>query len=248
LTVPDRSGMTSPIELSEAVPGGGGSGLTQTDFAHGSLVFHYRQLMVPVASLDPFRVTERARLGMCKPCPVYLKCWSCPGLNTGYDAYNERGYEKCLLYLMWVDIDWEAQVGDRYASVLETYGSLASYMTMYGRMLEAQLNGKEMIDGRCAVCRTCTMAESPPRPCAYPDDQRSSLEALGINVIKLSKHFFDHPLQWYREGRSIPSYVSVVHGLLTDAPEPDGMIAAPNVGDEAEEWLARWVSHPAADH
>jgi hypothetical protein len=214
----------------------------QRDIVHGDRVLHFRQTMVDVAALDRFRVSEKGRSAMCTPCTVHLKCWSCPGLNEGYGAYNPNGYGKCLLYLLWVDIDWSACTGDPYRHLLDAYGDVASYMTLYGRMLEERLNGKEMIDGRCAVCRVCTAAQSPPRPCIYPDEQRSSLEALGINVAMLSRQVLDHRLEWYREGVRTPAYVSVVHGLLTDAPKPPEMIFDADVSARARDWLHRWVT------
>lgn len=209
-------------------------------------MFH-RQALVPLGYLDRFRVSEHARSALCAPCPVHLKCWSCPDQNDGYDAYNDGGYTQCLVYMFWTETGPVPPATDAYQAVLGAYGAIASYITHYGRMLEARLNGKEMIDGRCAVCRVCTAAETPARPCAYPADQRSSMEALGINVGRLSKEIFHHRLQWYRKNARMPSYVSVLHGLLTNSTELPVVEFDPSLSAAASEWLDRWMAG-STDH
>jgi predicted metal-binding protein len=215
-------------------------GVVRHEFHHEAAAVHYAQALVAATELDRFRVTEGTRLALCEPCPVYLRCWACPGQNDGFASYAGRPYLYCLLYLFWIEVDAVEAIDAPFEAVLGAYAKIASFATQFGRMMEARLGGKEMIDGRCAVCRTCTAAESPPRPCAYPSDQRSSLEALGINVGRLAHAVFGHELRWYRRGRSVPPYVTVVHGLITDVVPPPGVPEVEGISERATEWLDRW--------
>jgi hypothetical protein len=207
----------------------------------------FRQALVPIGYLDKFRVSEHARSALCTPCPVHMKCWSCPDQNDGYNAYHDGAYSHCLVYLFWTDVGEIPSHADPYQVVLDAYATVASYITHYGRDLERRLSGKEMIDGRCAVCRVCTAAETPARPCAYPESQRSSLEALGINVTRLSNDIFDHRLHWYHKNVRTPAYVTVVHGLLTNTTTLPDAEFEPALATRASDWLDEWRAG-APDH
>lgn len=211
---------------------------------HEGARMHYRHLAIPTEQLAKFSQQETARIHNCMPCGIYRKCWACPGLNGGFDDYNSEAWPRVLLYSFWIDIDYDPDPACSYASVQRSYQRIAPYALQYGAHLERQLGGKLMIDGRCAVCRTCTAALDPPQPCAFPEKLRSSLEALGFNVAGISKHLLDHPLDWHidhGDGRKhIPQQVAVVHGLLTYAEEPPEPLFEPWISEEATAWIQQW--------
>jgi predicted metal-binding protein len=217
------------------------------DFAieHEGVQLHYRQVSVPVERLlSEFTVTETNRLHNCTSCGIFLKCWACPGMNDPFTAYNSRNWPKVLLYTFWRDVAYDSDPTRSYASVQQAYQSVAPFALQYGATLERELDGKLMIDGRCAVCRVCTAAMDPPRPCAYPDKLRSSLEALGFNVIRISKLLLEHPLEWHvdRPGgrKRTPGVISVVHGVLTFEDEPDEPPFEAWMSDAATAWIRNW--------
>jgi predicted metal-binding protein len=221
----------------------------RSSLRHEGAHVEYHHHLVPVGLLTSrYMVRENTRLSNCEPCGVYNKCWSCPGLNQGFPAYNDDNFSNVLLYSFWVDLEPvdESDTRPSYARVQAAYAVVAPLALQYGNYLEQQFGGKLMIDGRCASCKVCTAALDPPLDCAYPDKLRSSLEALGFDVIRVSNNILKHPLKWHVDrglGRSkmIPAYVTVVHGLLTHmTEEPTQPYFEDWMSPAATTWLRDW--------
>jgi hypothetical protein len=225
----------------------GEASLSPVFFRHEGRTVGYKHVMVDVADLERFRMKEDARLGACGPCSVRARCWACPGLNEPLAGYAAGQYRRCLLYTFFTDVTYDPPCDDPYVRVQEAYRSIASYATIYGRWLEGELNGKNIIDGKCAYCFECTAAASPPRPCAHPAQLRASLEALGLNVGRIAQELLGHELVWFvRKSGRLPAVMSVVHGMLTNVDHCETRVDAPETSDTATRWLAAWRSAPPA--
>ena len=70
----------------------------------------------------------------------------------------------------------------------------------------SQLKFKILGAGECSICEKCTYVDGVP--CRRPDDALVSLEACGIDVIKLMK---DNGLK-YNNGKNTVTYIGGIMG------------------------------------
>jgi len=191
---------------------------------------HYTHKLISYEELKNFEVSKEEKIHACThglTCANYNNCFSCPPISPNLDRYNKENYKKCLVYSFWVDWDFVIGSDNPYFHLVNANRTISPYGWKYAMVLEKKLGGKVMIDGRCPICRVCEKKKG--KPCAYPKERRSSLEAVGINATELCEKVLEHKIQWYRkENDKIiePEYLTIVHGLLTNIEvEPETIIS-----------------------
>ena len=151
--------------------------------------------------------------GLCKKvCPNYNYKWSCPPCSPSYSDYK-NGFPKALLVLFYCNLDQFHYIKTEYMKVKASNSILRSRLDRLMRELEIKYTGKMLTNGSCRLCKTCNKKNS--LPCKKPFEMRYSMEALGLNVDKITQHFFGHRLMWYKDKKA-PSYSSAVSCLLTN--------------------------------
>lgn len=197
------------------------------------LDIHYRHNMIPFSLLLKYATDERDEVeNRCKgeysrrgePCSNYGSCWGCPPHSPSLNKYNKDDWKHVLVWCMWImwdQVSEQIDSNNRYFYLMNSDRTLSPMMWKYGRKLERTLGGKMMCSGRCQVCKKCRAEQN--EPCLHPNKRRSSLEALGINVVELSREVLDHEIDWYRSWQGeieTPEYITQVYGILTDNKEP----------------------------
>ena len=142
----------------------------------------YRAAVIPVAQIE----LDAGFRNLCESnaCGQYGKCWMCP---------PDIGDIETLMKTI--------RIFD-YALVYQTVGTLEDSYDVEG-MAEAKIKHNDLTRklakmftddsfvrvlhlsaGGCHLCPVCARIDN--RPCRYPDQAISSLEAYGINVSKLA--------------------------------------------------------------
>ena len=169
------------------------------------LNIHFKHNLITVEKLKQYLVPKHLIDAFCKgeynqtklACKNYGNCYSCPPYAPSFEEIKSK---------------------NPFFVLMNAYRTLSPLMYKYGQWLERTIGGKDMIDGRCRLCKPCRLQLG--EPCRYPSKRRSSLEALGIHASKLAKEVLNHKIQWYRRVNGklvIPEYVTVIHGLLTNS-------------------------------
>ncbi len=122
---------------------------------------------------------------LCAPdkCPNYGSGWICPpGCGS---VENCRGivqrYKNALL-LQSISENVDMSRGEELQRLAETHNRLAA--ELFVRIRIEQGDAYLLTTGGCALCEKCSY---PDEPCRFPDKNRGSLSAFGINVEKLCK-------------------------------------------------------------
>ena len=206
--------------------------LYQKDFTYKTKLItfqmHYRHKLISVEQLHKFMVSDDEKNHACThglTCANYGNCYSCPPIAPSFEKYNRKGYKNCLVYCFWTDWNFSINSTNPYFKLINANRTLSPYAWKYGQLLEQRVGGKDMIDGRCNLCSICK--KKLEKPCAFPQERRSSLEAVGIDATQLCEAILEHKIQWYRKVNNQiiePSYLTVVHGLLTNSEQPEEML------------------------
>jgi len=122
----------------------------------------------------------------CNPeeCPQYASCWSCPPGAGSFEECRERIAScSCGVVVQTVregvdfnDVETLAEIRTLHNGRLD---ELADAVRGEGEGVYA------FTTGGCRVCPTCTY---PDEPCRYPQKQRLSLSAHGVDVAALCEH------------------------------------------------------------
>ena len=205
--------------------------LYQKDFVYETpkikFNMHYKHKMISVADLDKFMVDDETKIKHCtyhKPCNNFGNCYSCPPVAPRLEKYNP-GYKNCLVYAFWVDWDFKINSDNVYFKLINANRTVSPYAWKYGQKLEKTLGGKIAIDGRCPICIKCM--KKLGKPCAFPKQRRSSVEAIAIHATNLCEEVLQHKIEWYKkvDGKIVePRYISVIHCFFTDAEQPKEML------------------------
>jgi predicted metal-binding protein len=194
---------------------------------------HYKHQLISFETLKEFLISDEAKNAACQHglvCSNRNACFSCPPFAPSLEKYNTENHKNCLVYAFWVDWNFTMKSDNPYFHLINSNRTVSPYIYHYGQILEQVLGGKDCIDGRCRLCDPCMLKLK--KPCAFPKQRRSSLEALGIDASSLSSKVLQHPIQWYTKNNgniTTPQYITAIHGLLTDITnEPDHMIRQNN--------------------
>ena len=192
---------------------------------HITFSIHYRHKLVSKERLKEFLVSDKDSLCVGRiPCSNYRSCWSCPPYAPNLDKYSQN-YNYGLVYCFWTDWNFKINSTNPYFKLLNANRTLSPLAWHYGQKLERILGGKDAIDGRCPICRTCEKVHN--RPCKYPKQRRSSMEAIGLDATLISQEILNHKIEWYRKVNDKiiePRYLTVIHTLFTNSLQPKEMI------------------------
>ena len=138
-------------------------------------------------------------------CGQYGKNWTCPPAVQSIDAFRREmaSYDTCLIlyqvYSLKSSFDWKgmmagsADFNDRLLAMkkeLETRFPRVKFM-----MLGA---------GGCRLCDPCAYVAG--EPCRNPDDAMISMEACGMDVMRLMK---DNDLKYYN-GKNTVTFIGAI--------------------------------------
>lgn len=152
----------------------------------------------------------------CKQCPNYGRLWSCPPFSFSPEGLWAQ-YGTLLLQCRVIPVPQELQA--RTLSQQEINEQSRALLQPQKRAmlqellaLEQQIPGSVALDaGSCDRCSACTRPEG--LPCRHPNLLRYSVEALGGDVCKALKLYFDKEILWGKEGH-LPPYYVLLGGLL----------------------------------
>ena len=152
----------------------------------------------------------------CRLCPNYGKLWSCAPYDfSPADIWQK--YSTLLLQCRVIPVPealqrqtlCQQEINEQSRALLQPH-KRAMLQEMLA--LERQFPGSLALDaGSCARCASCTRLEG--HPCRHPEALRYSVEALGGDVCKALKLYFDKEILWGMDGH-IPAYYLLLGGLL----------------------------------
>lgn len=136
---------------------------------------------------------------LCKSCPNYGAKWSCPPFET------PCGYRKFpTVRLLLRRVAASGAIADAYDA--ERAGFDAEILAA-----ESALGGLGMYAGSCILCGTCARASG--RACLHPDKMRTSLEAVGFDVSKISREIFGIGIEWGADSRK-PRFATLLGAVF----------------------------------
>lgn len=155
-------------------------------------------------------------LKCCQLCRNYNKTWECSPRD-----YDVEDYWNSFKNIKLIAIKLNYNKDFRKKSYTSEELNYIIKNTMYAerklfkkelKELEKIYNGEYLYSGQCDLCPTC--AKKVDEPCRFPDLRRSSIEAVGGNVIKTTRDFFGFDLKWIENDQKIPEYLTLVFAIL----------------------------------
>lgn len=152
---------------------------------------------------------------MCAQCGSYGRVWSCPPFERELDL---RGYKTVRLFGS--QAFFEAELRERVMTAEERKRVTAQVLDeMWAELLprlyklERRNAGSRIFTGRCRLCRPAPCSRVEGRPCRHPDEVRSSLEAVGFDVVKTARDLLGIELLWSTDGH-LPEYVMLITAIF----------------------------------
>ena len=157
----------------------------------------------------------------CQICPGHGKTWSCPPLSFKPEELWAN-YDSVLLQCRVIPVPQELQEAtfpseqlNRSSKALLRHDKQSMLLEMLD--LEKQFPGSMALSaGSCDVCAEGTCTRLQEDPCRNPGMMRYSIEALGGDVGKALKLYFDKEILWGKDGHMPPYYI-LLGGLLKKA-------------------------------
>lgn len=195
---------------------------------------------VKASVIESRRLTEyedRKEIGkLCEACPAYGGKWSCPPYSPAFSGYALEEYPYAALVLFWCDLDQFRYTKTEYIRIRAANTIMKSRMDRLMRGLEQSAGGVMIANGNCRLCNPCSKKKG--EPCKKPERMRFSMEALGLNVGRITADVFGHELLWYKDKKA-PRYLSAVACLLLkEKPDEAALL------DDAAAYFHRKQSKP----
>lgn len=148
---------------------------------------------------------------LCKEnCKNYNAKWSCPPFSPSFKVHSSSS-KKLVLFLLNIELNQMNYIKNNYLKVKAANVILKSRIEKFLRQIIVDNEGKILSTGSCRLCKPCMLKKG--LSCRNPEKMGFSLEALGLDVEKLSIEIFNHKLLWYKKGE-LPAYTSVLAGVL----------------------------------
>jgi len=137
-------------------------------------------------------------------CGKYGKNWSCPPGVGPVSELSKKAhrYEKGLViqtvHPLKNSFDWKGMMAGKveHDTVLRRVSQFARELGLRDSLLLGA--------GSCSICNQCAYTKG--EPCCFPEEALASMEAYGIDVVKLAK---DHDFP-YHHGSGTVSYVGLL--------------------------------------
>lgn len=139
-------------------------------------------------------------------CGYYGTNWTCPPAVAPLETLKNRFASFNTILIVYLihhvksSFDWKGMMcgAAEFKSRLQTlHGKIKETDPLFPFLLLGM--------GSCDLCKTCTYTLG--KPCIHPDDAIISLEACGVDVMRLMK---DHDMKYYN-GKNTVTYIA---GLL----------------------------------
>jgi predicted metal-binding protein len=145
-------------------------------------------------------------------CGQYNRSWTCPPAVQSFEAFRDRiALFNTLLIVYQVyniksSFDWRGMM----AGGVDFKGRLLALKKEI-QVLEPPLDFLTLGAGGCRLCDPCAYVDG--EPCRKPDDAIVSLEACGIDVMRLMK---DNGLRYYN-GKNTVTFIGGIFHHVADS-------------------------------
>lgn len=156
-------------------------------------------------------------LELCKACSNYDQIHNCPPFDfeTRDFLKNYKFFTAFALKLIFSKKEiennnsWQKSIDFTALTLMPCKKILHEEMLKVEKLYE---NSLFLTMGSCNECEICEKKNN--NPCKHPEKMRYSIEALGFDVTKILKDYFDIEIKWAVEG--IPEYYTLLCGLLSE--------------------------------
>ncbi len=148
---------------------------------------------------------ESSSVELCKTCTNFGRLWSCPPFEKAH-KYREK-FQKVTVVARRVKVD-----GDFLATYREHRKSFDALL------LEKESQTTESLAFYAGSCFDCKLKECTRKlgqPCPFAD-MRTSLEAIGFDVVKIARELFEMKIEWINDDNKSPQYLTLVGALFFD--------------------------------
>lgn len=138
-------------------------------------------------------------------CGIYGKCWMCPPAVGDIDDLMKRvrSYPRAILYQTVGKLEDSFDI-EGMLDAKKAHAQVSQTIEKKIRLSGGSAGYLHLTCGGCYLCKTCAIVEN--KPCRFPDEALSSLEAYGIDVYNTTK---DTPLK-YINGQNTVTYFGLI--------------------------------------
>lgn len=137
---------------------------------------------------------------LCKEkCSNFNTNWSCPPNTPPFDEFV-KDYKNSLLVELTSEIEDGEEFMKAYKINRATLEDLLSKMQIDFECLKTAC-------GPCDLCERCAFLDN--KNCYHPEMMRYSMEAMGMDLEKLSDEIFEHKLTWNSKNRKSTTCTSI---------------------------------------
>lgn len=158
--------------------------------------------MKEIPSTDIILSTEVRKLCHQNACGSYGKNWTCPPAVASLDEFQQKfaAFDTMLIvyhiHPVESSFDWKGMMDGTHQFKNRLLAMKKEIETTH-----SDFNFMLLGAGGCHLCEPCAYVEG--EPCRNPDDAIISLEACGIDVMKLMK---DHDMKYYN-GKNTVTFI-----------------------------------------
>ncbi|MBF7096514.1 DUF2284 domain-containing protein [Alkalibacter mobilis] len=134
-------------------------------------------------------------------CGQYNKNWACPPALAPLDEIKKT-FDRFDNFIMLSNV-YQLEDSMDFEGMIEGIEDFQERLVKLNKILKGKTEYLILGAGGCSLCRKCTY---PDEPCRRPEDMIISLEAYGIEVVKLMK---DNGLK-YNNGPNTMTYMGGV--------------------------------------
>ncbi len=146
---------------------------------------------------------KNASLKLCEKCKNYGAMWSCPPFENPIEIGK---FKRVSLILRRVK-----NSGDFFQTFLSARKDFDKELLL----LESERTGSlAFFAGSCVNCQLEKCARKIGKTCPFAN-MRTSLEAIGFNVEKISEELFDTKIDWLKNDKT-PEYLTLIGALFFD--------------------------------
>lgn len=146
-------------------------------------------------------------------CQNYNNKWSCPPFSPKYSSISKR-FSNIYILLFYCSLEQFNYIKMPYMKIRVANSILRSKSNKIIKQLEKESDGRMLASGSCHLCKVCSCKDKEVK-CKKPLQLRYSMEAVGLNIEKIARDFFNHELSRYSKKDNL-QYASVITAILTN--------------------------------